>query len=320
MVDLELDDGLAIITIDRPHARNAISLETMDQLEKALDGAEGASALVITGAGDRAFVSGGDLKELSALRTELEASGMAFRMRTICDRIADFPTPTIAALNGHALGGGAEFAVAADIRLAAEDIKIGFNQVTLEIMPAWGGAERLVTLVGYSKALLLAGTGTVLEAAEAERIGLVDKVLPRASFGEDWRDIAIKTLLRAVNGSCALRCCNIAPPKDGQSQRKQNSHPNGCELQKNANTSLHLIGPPKPPAARPGASPAISLRLARNLLCLSYCRSALRRQFPAKLPSQMQQLASCPMMIPTARIPTPAAPLTVCRNEAGNYR
>jgi enoyl-CoA hydratase/carnithine racemase len=190
MVDLDFDDGLAVITIDRPHARNAISLETMDQLEKALDGALGARALVLTGAGDRAFVSGGDLKELSALRTEAEASAMAFRMRSICDRIAGFPTPTVAALNGHALGGGAEFAVAADIRVAADDIKIGFNQVSLEIMPAWGGAERLVTLVGYSKALLLAGTGTVIEAAEAERIGLVDRVLPRASFADDWRSLA----------------------------------------------------------------------------------------------------------------------------------
>ncbi|HTI73532.1 MAG TPA: enoyl-CoA hydratase/isomerase family protein [Mycobacterium sp.] len=190
MVDLDLDDGLAVITIDRPHARNAISLETMDQLEKGLDGAVGAKALVLTGAGDRAFVSGGDLKELSALRTEGEAASMAFRMRTICDRIAAFPGPTIAVLNGHALGGGAEFAVAADIRLAAADIKIGFNQVTLEIMPAWGGAERLVTLVGYGKALLLAGTGTVLDASEAERIGLVDKVLPRSSFDDDWRSIA----------------------------------------------------------------------------------------------------------------------------------
>ena len=190
MVDLEFDNGLAVVTIDRPHARNAISLETMDQLEKALDGADGAKALVLTGAGDRAFVSGGDLKELSTLRTELEASSMAFRMRTICDRIEGFPGPTIAALNGHALGGGAEFAVAADIRLAADDVKIGFNQVTLEIMPAWGGAERLVTLVGYSKALLLAGTGAVLDAAEAERIGLVDKVLPRASFDDGWRAIA----------------------------------------------------------------------------------------------------------------------------------
>jgi enoyl-CoA hydratase/carnithine racemase len=190
MVDLEVDDGLAVVTIDRPHARNAISLETMDQLDKALDGAEGARALVVTGAGDRAFVSGGDLKELSALRTELDASGMAFRMRSICDRIAAFPGPTVAALNGHALGGGAEFAVSADIRIAADDIKIGFNQVTLEIMPAWGGAERLVELVGYSKALLLAGTGTVLDAAEAERIGLVDKVLPRSSFDSEWRALA----------------------------------------------------------------------------------------------------------------------------------
>ena len=190
MVDLETSDGLAVVTIDRPHARNAISLETMDQLEKALDGAEGAAALVLTGAGDRAFVSGGDLKELSALRTEAEASAMAFRMRTICDRIAGFPGPTIAALNGHALGGGAEFAVAADIRIAADDIKIGFNQVTLQIMPAWGGAERLTKLIGRSKALLLAGTGTVLVAAEAERIGLIDRVLPRASFDEGWRTVA----------------------------------------------------------------------------------------------------------------------------------
>jgi enoyl-CoA hydratase/carnithine racemase len=192
MVDLELDDGLAVLTIDRPHARNAISLETMDQLEKALDGAHDARALVLTGAGDRAFVSGGDLKELSALRTELDASAMAWRMRSICDRIAAFPGPTVAAMNGHALGGGAEFAVAADIRLAADDIRIGFNQVALEIMPAWGGAERLVELVGYSKALLLAGTGTILEVAEAERIGLVDKVFSRDSFAQDWRGIAKK--------------------------------------------------------------------------------------------------------------------------------
>jgi enoyl-CoA hydratase/carnithine racemase len=93
MVDLEWDGELAVITIDRPHARNAISLETMDQLDKALDGAQGAQTVVIRGAGDRAFVSGGDLKELSALRTEPDASAMAFRMRSICDRIAAYPRP-----------------------------------------------------------------------------------------------------------------------------------------------------------------------------------------------------------------------------------
>lgn len=190
MVDLDIVDGLAVITINRPHARNAISLDTMDQLDKALDGAGGAQALVITGGGDRAFVSGGDLKELAALRTELEASQMAWRMRTICDRIAGFPGPVIAALNGHALGGGAEVAVAADIRIAADDIRIGFNQVSLAIMPAWGGAERLGALVGRSRALLLAGTGQVLDAHTALRMGLVDQVVPRAEFAQSWRTTA----------------------------------------------------------------------------------------------------------------------------------
>ena len=202
MVDLELDDssdgGLAVITIDRPHARNAIAPETMDQLDAALDRAAGALALVIRGAGDRAFVSGGDLKELAKLRTEEDAAAMARRMRAICDRIAAFPAPVIAALNGHALGGGAEVAVAADIRIAADDIRIGFNQVTLEIMPAWGGAERLAALVGRGRALLLAGSGTILDAAEAQRVGLVDQVLPRASFDEGWRSVAESLTHRAA--------------------------------------------------------------------------------------------------------------------------
>lgn len=214
MVDLEVDDGLAVLTIDRPHARNAIALDTMDQLEKALDAAAGARALVITGAGDRAFVSGGDLKELSALRTEEDAAAMAKRMRSICDHLAGFPAPVIAALNGHAFGGGAEVAVAADIRVAADDIKIGFNQVELEIMPAWGGAERLAALVGKGRALLLAGTGTTLSAVEAERIGLVDLVLPRPSFDEGWRSVArslarhpateIKRVIRGVSPDEAI--------------------------------------------------------------------------------------------------------------------
>ena len=189
-VDLELDEGLAVVTIDRPQARNAIAPTTMDELDKVLDAAAGAKALVITGAGDRAFVSGGDLKQLSAIRTEEDAMAMALRMRGICDRIAHFPGPVIAALNGHAFGGGAEVAVAADIRVAADDIRIGFNQVALAIMPAWGGAERLAQLVGKGRALMLAGAGTVLDAAEAQRVGLLELVLPRAEFAEGWRTLA----------------------------------------------------------------------------------------------------------------------------------
>jgi enoyl-CoA hydratase len=190
LVDLELDQGLAVITINRPNARNAIAPQTMDQLGQAIAGAKGALCLVIRGEGDKAFVSGGDLKELSALRTEEQAAAMAWRMRSLCDELANFPAPVVAALNGHAFGGGAEVAVAADIRVAADDIKIGFNQVSLEIMPAWGGAERLAALVGRGRALMLAGTGAVLTADQAEKVGLVDRVLPRATFETEWRALA----------------------------------------------------------------------------------------------------------------------------------
>jgi enoyl-CoA hydratase/carnithine racemase len=146
--------------------------------------------LVLRGAGERAFVSGGDLKDLGTVRTEDEAVAMATRMRRLLDRVVTLPQPVIAAINGHALGGGAEVAVAADIRVAADDVRIGFTQVSLAIMPAWGGAERLAEIVGRSAAMLLVGTGTALPADEALRIGLVDRVLPRPGFDDGWRELA----------------------------------------------------------------------------------------------------------------------------------
>lgn len=187
---LELQEGLAILTVDRPAVRNAIGLATMDALEQALDAAADADVLIIRGGGDRAFISGGDLKELATIRTEPAAVAMALRMRRLCDRIATFPAPVIAALNGHALGGGAEVAVAADIRVAADDVTIGFTQSTLAIMPAWGGAERLAALTGRAQALLLTTTGERIGMAEACRIGLVERVYPRAAFEDSWRSLA----------------------------------------------------------------------------------------------------------------------------------
>jgi enoyl-CoA hydratase/carnithine racemase len=178
--------------VDRPGARNAISLETMGALEAALESPEvaGAAVLVIRGGGDRAFVSGGDLKDLARIRDFDGAVAMALRMRRLCDRLATFPAPVIAALNGHALGGGAEVSVAADIRVAASDVTIAFNQSKLAIMPAWGGAERLAGLVGRPQALLLATAGMRIDAAEAHRIGLFDRVYPRESFEQSWRALA----------------------------------------------------------------------------------------------------------------------------------
>jgi enoyl-CoA hydratase len=191
-VDVMIDSGVAVVTIDRPHARNAIGLQTISELGEALDRvtSDGAAVVVLRGAGDRAFVSGGDLKELGAIRDEEGAIDMATRMRRLLDRLATLPIPVIAALNGHALGGGAEVAVAADIRVAADDVKIGFTQVQLAIMPAWGGTERLAEVVGRSTALLLICTGKTLTVTEAERIGLFDVVFPRDEFEAGWNRLA----------------------------------------------------------------------------------------------------------------------------------
>lgn len=191
-VRVEIDSGVGIVTIDRPDVRNAIGLLTIDELGEAFDQVVEASAsvLVLRGGGDRAFVSGGDLKELSRIRTHNEALQMATRVRQLLDRLTSLPIPVIAALNGHALGGGAEVAIAADIRIAAEDIKIGFNQVTLGIMPAWGGVERLTQIVGRSRALLAITSGEIYDAPTAQRLGLVDIVVPRNTFEDDWMSIA----------------------------------------------------------------------------------------------------------------------------------
>jgi enoyl-CoA hydratase len=191
-VCVEIAAGVAVATIDRPEARNAIGFATADELDATVDRVleSNAAVLVLRGGGDRAFVSGGDLKELSAIRTHEDAVGMASRVRRLLDRIAALPVPVIAALNGHALGGGAEVAIAADIRIAADDVKIGFNQVALGIMPAWGGAERLAQVIGRGRALLAIATGQLYDAATAQQLGLVDIVVPRSSFEDEWRRLA----------------------------------------------------------------------------------------------------------------------------------
>jgi enoyl-CoA hydratase/carnithine racemase len=201
------DSGIAVVTVDRPSVRNAIGFATVDQLDAALEQVEtsDAAVLVIRGGGDRAFVSGGDLKELSAVRTHEDAMAMARRVRGMLDRVASFPLPVIAALNGHALGGGAEVAIAADIRIAADDIRIGFNQASLAIMPAWGGAERLAQRIGRGRALIAITTGELYDAAAAHDIGLVDLVFPRADFDDAWRALALKMASTAPGSTRAIK-------------------------------------------------------------------------------------------------------------------
>ncbi|MBV9283867.1 MAG: enoyl-CoA hydratase/isomerase family protein [Acidimicrobiia bacterium] len=206
-VTVEVEAAVAVITIDRPEVRNAIGFATVDELGAALDEVleSDAAVVVVRGGGERAFVSGGDLKELSAIRSHDDAVGMARRVRRLLDRVADFPLPVIAALNGHALGGGAEVAIAADIRIAADDVKIGFNQVSLGIMPAWGGAERLAQVVGRGRALLAIASGEVYDAEAAQRLGLLDIVVPRASFDKEWRALAERIAGTAPGTSRAVK-------------------------------------------------------------------------------------------------------------------
>lgn len=187
-----LNGRVAVVTIDRPETHNAIARQTMDELDAVLGSIEvsGAHAVVLRGAGERVFVSGGDLKELAAIRTADEAQAMALRMRSVLDRIAHLPVPVMAALNGHAYGGGAEVAVACDFRIAADDIQIAFNQVRLGIMPAWGGIERLCGLVGRGRAAYLMTTGRTFTATEAAGWGLVEEVVPRGGFESRWRELA----------------------------------------------------------------------------------------------------------------------------------
>jgi enoyl-CoA hydratase len=206
-VHLEIDAGVAVVTIDRPDVRNAIGTRVVDELGAALDDVSdsGAAVLVLRGGGERAFVSGGDLKELGAIRTHEAAVAMARRVRQLLDRVAAFPVPVIAALNGHALGGGAEVAIAADIRIAADDVKIGFNQVSLGIMPAWGGAERLAQVIGRGRALLAITTGDLYDAATARELGIVDIVVPRAAFEAEWRALADRLAALAPGSTRAVK-------------------------------------------------------------------------------------------------------------------
>lgn len=175
----EVAGSVLYVTVNRPDKRNALSREVLAKLKHAFTEFAGASELrvaVLSGTGDKSFAAGGDLRDLATVRTHEEARHMAEQAHDALDAIRAFPVPVVAALNGDALGGGAELAVACDFRVAASHVHIGFIQGRLNIATAWGGGADLMRLVGITNALRLLAASARLDAAGAQLLGLVDAV------------------------------------------------------------------------------------------------------------------------------------------------
>jgi enoyl-CoA hydratase len=189
---IESLDGIATITINRPDKRNALNAvvrrEIVEVLDELRDDAN-ARVIILTGAGDRAFIAGADISEF-AERTAIEQRA-AMTGRRLFEEIAAFPKPTIAMINGFALGGGCEVALACDLRIATRSAKLGQPEIRLGILPGGGGTQRLPRLVGPGRAMRLVLTGELIDATEAERIGLVDWVVADGTLRDRTMEIAI---------------------------------------------------------------------------------------------------------------------------------
>ncbi|MBA3414449.1 MAG: enoyl-CoA hydratase/isomerase family protein [Chloroflexia bacterium] len=207
---------LAILTLNRPEARNAISRVMANEFRhacEALGQDRGPRAMVVAGAGDRAFSAGADLVERRELRPDERAAHTA-AVEAAAEALAGVPFPTIAAVRGFALGGGAELAIACDLRLAGQDAEFGFPEVTIGVFPGAGGVRRLPALVGLGAARDLLYTGRRIAATEAARIGLVDRVVESSAvFAEaialastiaDNAPLAIRAVKRALSETVGI--------------------------------------------------------------------------------------------------------------------
>jgi enoyl-CoA hydratase len=208
LVTVIREEQLAVVTINHPPV-NALNKQVMDDLEKAfaeLAEDKSVGAVIITGAGEKAFVAGADISEFPTL-SSANGERLSRRGQLVFQQIADFPAPVIAAVNGFALGGGMELALACDIRVLAENAKVGLPEVTLGIFPGYGGTQRLPRFIAAGKAKELIFTGDMIDAAEAHRIGIADHLVPPGEALARAREIAAKILKR---GPVAVRLAKQA--------------------------------------------------------------------------------------------------------------
>ncbi len=198
-IELVRDGGVLIATIARPEVMNALNSETLRSIAGLVDFAEAdhdVRVLVVTGKGEKAFVAGADIKGFEAM-TAKEANEFARAGQAIFSRLEDLAKPVIAAVNGFALGGGLELALACDMIVASEKAKFGLPECTLGLIPGFGGTVRLPRLVGTAKALELALTGNMLNAHEAMAVGLVVKVVPHGEALKGALELAQVMVSRA---------------------------------------------------------------------------------------------------------------------------
>ena len=206
-IRVDVFESIATLTIDRPAVKNALDRDTVEEGLAALADLvsnDEAGVLVITGAGESSFVSGSDINEI---RNRTRDDGLAGIASALCSAVEHFPRPTIAAVNGYALGGGCELALACDIRIAAETAKFGQPELGLGIIPAAGGTQRLPRVVGMGWAKHLILTGEIIDAKQALAIGLVTAVTPAGQLQPRARELAKKILRQ---GPLAARLAKLS--------------------------------------------------------------------------------------------------------------
>jgi enoyl-CoA hydratase len=206
-IKLDVSESVATLTIDRPSVRNALNRETVEECLAALrelETRDDAGALIITGSGESSFVSGSDINDI---RMRTREDGLAAIASSICAAVERFPRPTVAAINGYALGGGCELALSCDIRIASETAKFGQPELGLGIIPAAGGTQRLPRVVGLGWAKHLILTGEIIDAKQALTIGLVTVVTPAGQLQVRARELAKKIIRQ---GPLAARLAKLA--------------------------------------------------------------------------------------------------------------
>ncbi len=206
---LEVENGIATVTINRPKALNALNAATIYELDRMFDelGANNeVKAVILTGGGDKSFVAGADITEMQPM-SAVEGRNWGKLAQAVFNKIENLPKPVIAAVNGYALGGGCEISMACDIRIASEKAKFGQPEVSLGIPPGFGGTQRLPRLVGKGRAKEMLFTGDMIDAAEAYRIGLANKVVAPEELMNAAKAMAQKIMSRAP---IAVQVCKAA--------------------------------------------------------------------------------------------------------------